>query len=92
MHGAMHSVMLDRPDLTSVLPTIAVRTLFAVAEQDPNWPAAAARAAARAVPTAQVAVLAGAGHVAPLMQAPAAAAELIRAFWRAPAPLHTETS
>ena len=84
MHLAMHSAMLDRLDLTPVLSMVTAPTLLVGAAQDPLWAIDDARSAISHLPGGRVAVLPGAGHIAPLLQAAPALADLICQFWTDP--------
>jgi pimeloyl-ACP methyl ester carboxylesterase len=81
MHNAMHSVMLDRPDLLHLLPNVKVPTLFLAVKDDPLAPVEKAQAASRLLPQGSSAVVAGGGHVAPLLQSAPELVELIVDFW-----------
>lgn len=65
--GAL-AAMRDRPDSTPMLPSITVPTLVIAGHDDQVIPVAAQRAMADAIPNAQLTVLPGAGHLAPLEQ------------------------
>jgi pimeloyl-ACP methyl ester carboxylesterase len=72
----------DRPDRTSLLPTIRVPTLVVVGEHDVLTPPAGAKAMAAAIPGARCVVVPGCGHLVP-MEDPAAFAAAVTAFWAA---------
>lgn len=55
-----------RPDMTAFLPSIRVPTLVIVGEEDALTPPALSQAMAKAVPGAELAVIAGAGHLSSL--------------------------
>jgi len=63
--------MMERPDSTSLLPSIGVPTLIVVGEEDVLTPPADAEAMAAAIPNASLVRIAGAGHLANLEQAQA---------------------
>jgi 3-oxoadipate enol-lactonase len=65
------AAMRDRPDATPILAGIAIPSLIIVGEADSISPPAEARAMAAAIPEAELAVIAGAGHLTNL-EAPAA--------------------
>lgn len=62
--------MAERPDCTSLLPTIDVPTLVLVGEQDILTPPAESEQLAAGIPGAELRVIPGAGHVT-CMEAPA---------------------
>ena len=85
MYDAVRWLAPSRPDLTPVLDRLEIPTLLATGADDPLWTVAAARAAAGHLRNGAMAVLPGAGHVGPLLEAsPTAAANLITTFWRDP--------
>ncbi len=86
MYAAMRSVMLQRPDLTSVLAPLVTPTLIVAAEQDALWQPTEARSAAGHFPHRAFGTVPGAGHVAPLLQHAPALAELVSDFWQDQAP------
>jgi len=66
--GAL-AAMRDRPDSTELLPALeGLPTLVVVGAEDTITPPAAAEAMAKAIPGARLAVVPGAGHLAPLEQ------------------------
>jgi pimeloyl-ACP methyl ester carboxylesterase len=69
--AAALAAMRDRPDATPILAGIAIPSLIIVGEADNISPPAEARAMAAAIPEAELAVIAGAGHLTNL-EAPAA--------------------
>jgi pimeloyl-ACP methyl ester carboxylesterase len=84
MSGAIGSVSLRRPDLTPLLAKISAPALICAAADDPYWtPADAARAAGR-LPNGTSVILPGSGHIAPLLEAAPAVADLLTAFWANP--------
>jgi pimeloyl-ACP methyl ester carboxylesterase len=84
MYAAMRSVMLHRPDLTSVLAPLATPTLIVAAERDALWQPTEARAAAGHLPHRAFGTVPGAGHIAPLLQHAPALTELVSDFWQDP--------
>lgn len=81
MLTAMHSVMLGRPDLRALLPSIAAPTLIVTADELPGLSPSEARAAAARLPRGSSAIISGTRHLAPL-EAPQATEELVIDFWR----------
>ena len=79
--GAL-TAMKERPDSTPVLPTIDVRTLVVVGDEDMLMPAAESRAMASKIPSAAITTIAGAGHIPPL-EAPTAVTRVIAEFLEA---------
>jgi pimeloyl-ACP methyl ester carboxylesterase len=71
---------LRRPDLTDLLPELAVPSLFVSGAEDPGWSAEAAERAASLAPFARAATVDGSGMLVPLDQ-PRALATLVREFW-----------
>jgi len=67
MAGALRA-MRDRPDSTPLLSEIRVPTLVVVGSEDQVSPPAVAEAMAGAIPSARLAVIPAAGHLAPLEQ------------------------
>ncbi|MEZ4413366.1 MAG: alpha/beta fold hydrolase [Gemmatimonadales bacterium] len=66
--GAL-AAMRDRPDSTELLPTLqGLPTLVTVGAEDAITPPAMSEAMAKAIPGAKLAVIADAGHLAPLEQ------------------------
>ncbi|PQP23743.1 alpha/beta fold hydrolase [Rhodococcus opacus] len=84
MHQAMQSIMLHREGLGPLLPRIGAPTLMVVPRADTMISLEQARAAAATIPHAAATTVDGAGHITPLIAAPAALADLITAFWRDP--------
>jgi pimeloyl-ACP methyl ester carboxylesterase len=69
--------------LTDTLPAITAPTLFLAGDlEDQHWSPVDARAAAATMPNAQVATLAGAGHVGPLLFDVDLIAYTVTEFWR----------
>jgi pimeloyl-ACP methyl ester carboxylesterase len=81
MHNAMRSVMLNRPDLLDVLPKVHVPTRFIAVKDDPLAPVEKAEAAARLLPSGDTTVIAGRGHVSPLLESAPELAEIVTSFW-----------
>jgi len=78
MAGALYG-MAQRPDRTAELANIRVPTLVLVGEHDVITPPDEARKLAGAIPGARLAIIPGAGHLAPL-ENPSAADEAILQF------------
>ena len=76
--GALEA-MRDRPSAVALLASIAVPTLVLHGSDDQLIPLAEARAMAEAIPGAQLAVIPGAGHLAPVEQ-PVNSGRVIREF------------
>ncbi len=81
MVGALRA-MRDRPDSTPLLPTIDVRTLVVVGQEDELTPPALSKAMMSAIPSAAMTVIPGAGHVSPL-EAPTAVSRVFAEFLEA---------
>jgi len=60
--------MMERPDSTALLPSVAVPCLVIVGEEDVLTPPDVARAMAASIPGATLSVIAGAGHLCSLEQ------------------------
>ena len=73
--------MRDRRDYRCELPSIAVPILIVVGENDVLSPPAIAESMAREIPGARLAIIANAGHMAPMEQ-PGAVNDQIRSFLR----------
>jgi len=84
MYDAIRWLSLGRRDLTPVLDRLDTPTLLTTGPDDPMWTTAAARDAAAHLRTGALAILPGAGHVGPLLQAAPDVTELVTAFWREP--------
>jgi pimeloyl-ACP methyl ester carboxylesterase len=84
MYRAMRAAMLDRPDISDVLPTVDVPTLMVVASDDPILTVDQARAAAGRMPHAALVVLDADGHIAPILVTAEELAEEVRGFWKDP--------
>ena len=77
--GAL-TAMRDRPDSTGLLPLLAgIPTLVIVGEEDRLTPLANSRTMAELIPGAQLAVIPGAGHLAPV-ESPAETTRAIAEF------------
>jgi pimeloyl-ACP methyl ester carboxylesterase len=77
--GAL-GAMRDRPDSTTLLPSLGdVPTLVLAGSDDEITPSAAAAAMAAAIPGARLVEIAGAGHLATLEE-PSATTEALRTF------------
>ncbi len=81
MHNAMHSVMLDRPDLLDLLPNVEVPTQFVAVADDPLAPVEKTQAASRLLPRGSTVVIPGGGHVCPLLRSAPQLAAVIVDFW-----------
>jgi pimeloyl-ACP methyl ester carboxylesterase len=81
MHNAMRSVMLERPDLLDLLARVNVPTQFVAVKDDPLAPVAKAEAAAKLLPQGSTTVIAGRGHVGPLLERAPELAEVVMSFW-----------
>lgn len=84
MYDAIRWLSLHRRDLTAVLDQIATPTLLTTGLDDPMWTVEAARTAATQLPNGALAILPGAGHIGPLLQATPEVNELVTAFWADP--------
>lgn len=82
LRNAVVSVSLHREDLTSLLPAIAVPTLFITGADHRGWTPQQARAASQLVPDGSSAVVADAAYLVPV-EAPEETVRLIRQFWAA---------
>ena len=82
MHRAMRSVMLNRPDLTPLLPGIDVPTMMMAPHNDPLMTVEQMHAAVARMPHATAVDLAAGGHVAPILANAEELANLIREFWK----------
>ena len=78
IEGAIRA-MLDRPDSTPSLPSIAVPTLIVVGEEDVLTPPAESEAMAAAIPGSTLTKLPRAGHL-PNLETPAAFNEAVSKF------------
>jgi pimeloyl-ACP methyl ester carboxylesterase len=84
MHRAMKSIMLNRPGLGPLLPSIATPTVMVAATADQILPVAQIHDAVAHMPAARAVEVRGEGHVAPILAQADELAEIIRAFWRDP--------
>jgi pimeloyl-ACP methyl ester carboxylesterase len=84
MYTAMRSVMLSRPSLLPLLPALPAPTLFVGVTGDPYGSQRETAETASLLPRGASAVLAGRGHVAPLLQQGPALADLLTDFWSDP--------
>lgn len=62
------AALRDRPDQTNLLPTISIPTLVVVGETDSLTPPAIAQAMKSKIPNSSLAIIRGAGHMAPMEQ------------------------
>ena len=76
--GALRA-MKDRADATPLLPSIDVPALVVVGQEDELTRPSAAKALTRAIPSAAMTVISGAGHLAPL-EAPTAVSRVMAEF------------
>lgn len=74
--------MLERPDSTSLLPSLAVPALVVVGEEDSFVPVSTARAMAAELPKGSLAVIPGSGHI-PSMEQPETTARALVGFLHA---------
>jgi pimeloyl-ACP methyl ester carboxylesterase len=84
MFAAIRWLSLRRPDLTPVLDRIRTPTLLTTGSHDPMWTVENASAAAGHLPRGALVILPAAGHIGPLLQAPAAVVDLVLGFWGDP--------
>lgn len=77
---AVQSFILNRVDITDLLPRIEAPTLFVATDDRPDWTPEQAEAAAALAPFARSAVVKSSRTLVPVEQ-PAALATLIREFW-----------
>lgn len=80
LHLALRSFIVDRVDVTQLLPRITVPALFVAGDDRGDWTPQGAAAAAAAAPDARAVTVAGARTLVPLEQ-PAATAMLLQTFW-----------
>jgi pimeloyl-ACP methyl ester carboxylesterase len=76
----VRSFILNRGDITALLPRIEAPTLFVAGDDRGDWTPEEAEAAASLAPFARAAVVPGSRTLVPVEQ-PAALATLIREFW-----------
>lgn len=74
------SGMRDRPDRAALLGTIDVPCLVVVGEHDAITPVADSESMAAGLPSAELVVVDGAGHMSP-MEAPTSVNQALAAFW-----------
>jgi pimeloyl-ACP methyl ester carboxylesterase len=89
MYAAMQSVMLRRPSLLPLLPALSAPTLFIAATHDAYNSQQETCQAAGLLPHGGCTVLAGNGHVAPLLQQGPALADMLTDFWHDPGEFST---
>jgi len=77
---AVRAFLLDRPDLTHLLPRIEAPSLFVTGGDGGDWPLLAAERDAALAPFARAVSVAGSRELIPL-ERPAPLARLIRDFW-----------
>jgi pimeloyl-ACP methyl ester carboxylesterase len=80
LRNAVVSISVRRDDLTPLLPSIRVPTLFVTGDEHPEWPPELAETTSRLLPQGSTAVLQGAAYLGPL-EAPEQLAKLVREFW-----------
>jgi pimeloyl-ACP methyl ester carboxylesterase len=84
MFHAMRSMMLHRPHLGPLLPRITAPTLMLAARDDAmGWQPSDAQAAVAGMPDARAGVVAGTGHVSPLLLDADLIEESVIGFWNA---------
>lgn len=79
--NAIHSISLNRPAVTDLLPRLTIPTLIATGSDDTGFTPDQARAAAAMIPGGRIAVIPDAAYLAPYEQ-PAATIDLLLDFWR----------
>ncbi len=87
LRNAVISVSLRREDLSSLLPDIAVPTLFITGRGHSGWTPQQAQAASELLPDGSWAVVSDAAYLVPL-EAPEETVRLIRQFWATNLPAH----
>ncbi|MFI1563619.1 alpha/beta fold hydrolase [Streptomyces sp. NPDC020490] len=80
MHRSMHAMMLRRPDIGGLLPTLTAPVLVIAGSDDRMWPPEVAARSAATVPRGCCAVVDGA-HRLPALERPEAVLTHVRAFW-----------
>jgi len=85
LRAVVRGISLGRPDLTTVLGSVAVPTLMVCAAEDSMLSPDAAVAATRRLPQGGLSVLPTAGHIGPLLRTPEQLGELLSRFWDDPA-------
>jgi pimeloyl-ACP methyl ester carboxylesterase len=81
MFDAIKWLSLNRPDLTPTLRQLTTPTLLVTNNGDPMWTVDAATTAIADHPHAGLTLTPGRGHVGPLLQAPAAVADIVLDVW-----------
>jgi pimeloyl-ACP methyl ester carboxylesterase len=81
--NAMHSISLDRPDLTPRLAAVRCPTLFVTGTDHEAWTAQQAEAKCRLLADGSVAVVPDTAYLTPL-EAPEETVRVIRDHWAAP--------
>ena len=82
LRNAVVSISLRRRDLSSLLPSIQMPTLFVTGNEHRDWTPELARRASRSLPEGSVSVLDGAAYLGPL-ERPREFISLVRRFWAA---------
>lgn len=82
LRNAVVSISLGREDLTGLLPTIGVPTLFVTGDDHGGFTPEQARTAIALIPGGRLATVPAAAYLAPLEQ-PGETARIVRAFWAA---------
>jgi pimeloyl-ACP methyl ester carboxylesterase len=80
LRNAVVSISLHRDDLTPLLPSVQVPTLFVTGTEHPEWPPESAETASRLLRQGSVSVLEGAAYLGPL-ETPEDFTRLVRTFW-----------
>lgn len=81
MHRSMHAMMLRRPDISGLLPTLSAPVLVVAGSEDRMWLPAVAARSARTIPQGGCAVVDGA-HRLPALERPEAVLTHVREFWQ----------
>jgi pimeloyl-ACP methyl ester carboxylesterase len=82
LRNAVVSISVHRRDLTPLLPSIRIPTLFVTGDEHPEWPPELAETASRLLPQGSTSVLRGAAYLGPL-ETPEQFTALVREFWAA---------
>ena len=82
LRNAVVSISLRRRDLSPLLPSIQMPTLFVTGSEHRDWTPELARRASRSLPEGSVSVLDGAAYLGPL-ERPREFIALVRRFWAA---------
>jgi pimeloyl-ACP methyl ester carboxylesterase len=85
LSNAMHSISLDRRDLSPRLPSIGCPTVFVTGSDHPEWTGQQAEAAARLLSHGSSLVVADTAYLTPL-EAPEATIRVVRDLWRSHPP------